>query len=158
MSEALPGLQQGLRRCLGLLLLAVPAAFAGDPVGNAPVLRGPQLMLYFQLPLGRGQSSPPLYGLRIEQSRLQSTAPPATLMPTPYHQRLLDLQLRPNADMQLEFGRRITWDVGRESFSAPSRPSIVLIRWPIESRRAAEALPQALLGGWPQALTVNSSH
>lgn len=153
-----PILQPGFKRPYGLLvLLAVATAHAGDPVGNAPVLRGPQVMMYFQLPVGHSSQPLALYGLRLEQTRLQSALSPTTLVQTPYHQQLLDLQLRVHADMQVEFGRRVSWDVGRESFSAPSSPPTFLLRWPIESRRPAEALPQALIGGWPQPIKANSS-
>jgi hypothetical protein len=151
-----PNLQRGFKWPYGLVaLLAVAMADAGEPVGNAPLLRGPQLMMYFQLPVGHSSQPLALYGLRIEQSRLQSALSTTTPAQTPYHQQLLDLQLRPHADMQLEFGRRLSWDVGRESFSAPANPPTFLLRWPIESRRPAEALPQALLGGWPQPLKAN---
>ena len=151
MPRQLPGLHHTFKRRCGLLaLLAVATAYAGDPVGNAPVLRGPQAMLYFHLPLGHSSQPLALYGLRLEQSRLQSAVAPTTLVQTPYHQQLLDLQLRPHMDMQLEFGRRVTWDMGRESFSAPSKPSTYVIRWPIEGRRLAEVLPQARISAWPQ--------
>ena len=148
-------------RCAGsygwLLLLAVATAQAGDPAGNAPVLRGPQLMMYFELPLGHSQQAGPMYGLRIEQTRLQSAQSPTMLVATPYRQQLLDLQLRPHADMQIQFARRLTWDFGRESFSTPSNPSSFLIRWPIDSHRPGDSRPQAWISGWPQAIKASSS-
>jgi len=138
------------RACGLLALLAAAAAHAGDPAGNPPVLRGPQVMMYFQLPIGHSAQPLAMYGLRIEQTRLESAAVPTALVQTPYHQQLLDLQLRPHADMQIEFGRRVTWYFGRESFSAPSRPSAFTIRWPIDGAHSAEALPRALINHWPQ--------
>jgi len=147
----LPSQRHRFKQPFGLLaLLAMASAHAGDPVGNAPALHGPQIMMYFQLPIGHTLQPIAMYGLRIEQSRLQSGVMQTTLAPTPYHQQLLDLQLRPHADMQVEFGRRVTWDFGRESFSAPSKPSTFVMRWPIDGRRAADPLPQALIAGWPQ--------
>jgi hypothetical protein len=137
-----------------LLMLAVGVAQAGDPapVGNVAALRGPQLMLYFRMALGHDGQSPTLYGMRLEQSRLQSGALTGTLGEAPFHQQLLDLQLRPHADMQMQLGRRVSWDFGRESFYTPSKPATLLIRWPLEKPHSAEALPRALIGGWPQSL------
>lgn len=158
MPRVLPCAHRGFSRCCGALaLLAVTLAQAGDPAGNAPVLRGPQLLMYFQLPIGHRTQPVAMYGLRIEQTRLQSGLSPTTLAETPYHQQLLDLQLRPHADLQIAFARRVTWDFGRESFAEPSRPSSVLIRWPLEGRRSSEALPQALISGWPQMLKASPS-
>jgi hypothetical protein len=153
-----PCVQHSGRRTVGPLALLVAAvAHAGDPTGPAPVVRGPQILMYFQIPLGHTMQPMALYGLRLEQSRLQPGVVPMTQAQTPDHQQLLDLQLRPHADLQVAFGRRVTWDFGRESFSAPSKPATVLIRWPIDGRRSAESLPQALLGGWPQTPRANPS-
>jgi hypothetical protein len=154
----LPRAHHGLGRCCGALaLLAAGMAHAGDPAGNAPVLRGPQLLLYVQLPIGHTNQPIAMYGLRLEQSRLQSGVVPTTLAEAPYHQQLLDIQLRPHADMQIAFARRVTWDFGRESFAEPSKPSSLLIRWPLEGRRPSEPLPQALISGWPQMPKANPS-
>ena len=135
-----------------LMLLALAAAHAADPSSfvNGAALRGPQVMMYFQLPLGRGTQAIALYGLRLEQSRLQSGPLPSSQVALPYHQQLLDLQLRPHADMQLLVGRRVSWDWGRESFGAPAKPATFLLRWPLEAPRASETHPQALISGWPQ--------
>ena len=57
----------GQWRYAPLLMLAALAAQAADPIpiGNVTPLRGPQLMLYFRIPLGHGLQAPAMYGMRL---------------------------------------------------------------------------------------------
>lgn len=91
-------------------------------------------MLYFSRPIGggAGPSLHPTFGLKLAQVRLMPSSgdPQATNEPM-QHRELINWQLGARsfmhlADMRLQFGRRLTWDVSRGSFGRPSQPSIAI--------------------------------
>ncbi len=112
---------------MGLLVGGVTSVVAGEPGGAIAVApaHGPVLMLYFRQPIG-SRGATPIYGLRLDRSSAlagNEFAPLAT--PSASGRRsLIDVQLsnvhlqRP-ADLRVEFGQRLAWDVRRKEFSLP---------------------------------------
>jgi hypothetical protein len=117
----------------GLLgwVLVCPAANA---VNAVPAAHGPQMMLYIKQPLGaRGATR--VYGLRLEQQAASSTpiaAMPGALAGELAHQReIVDLQIRHYTDVRVEFGRRVTWNIGRHEFGSSGNQPGMTIRLPM---------------------------
>jgi hypothetical protein len=115
---------RGILLLSALLLCAAPVR-AADPAGAVAPPHGPMLMIYVTQPIGsRGASR--IYGLRLEQVARQPTllsAPPTTFYAASPQRSLVDLQLRRQADVRIEFGHRLTWDVRRWEFALPgARP------------------------------------
>ncbi|HEX4377507.1 MAG TPA: hypothetical protein VHZ99_10200 [Steroidobacteraceae bacterium] len=110
----------------GLLVGGCASIIAGEPGGAVPSAHGPMLMLYISRPIG-GRGSTPIYGLRLDQSSglAGNEFAPLAMQSTSRRRPLIDVQLsnvqlqRP-ADLRVEFGRRLTWDVRRREFSLPS--------------------------------------
>jgi hypothetical protein len=97
-----------------LLPLAAPT-FAGEPITAMAPPHGPMLMFYVSQPLWtRGASR--IYGLRLDQIAIQPFVQSGTFSAIAQPRSLVDLQLRRNADVRVEFGHRVTWDVRRREF------------------------------------------
>jgi len=98
-----------------LLDWAVPG-IAADAAGAVAPAHGPMLMLYVTQPLfERGANR--VYGLRLDQAVPQAITQPtqSSLYASSPHRSLVDLQIRRRADIRVEFGSRVTWNVqGRE--------------------------------------------
>ncbi len=111
---------------MGLLIGGCASSVAGEPGGAVAPAHGPMLMLYVSRPIG-GRGSTPTFGLRLDQSSGlagSQFAPAAILATSPRRRPLIDVQLsnvqfRHPADLRVEFGRRLTWDVRRREFSLP---------------------------------------
>lgn len=103
--------QQLLFAALLVRALACPAA---DGLTTVPDAHGPQMMLYIRQPLGAGATR--IYGLRLD--RMASTPALATSGPvvTAGARSIVDLQFRHASDVRVEFGRRVTWNLGRREF------------------------------------------
>lgn len=103
--------QQLLFAALLVRALACPAA---DGVTSVPSAHGPMMMLYIRQPLGAGATR--IYGLRLDQ--MGSTPTLAATGPTAVtgSRGILDLQFRNVTDVRVEFGRRLTWNLGRQEF------------------------------------------
>lgn len=104
---------------LGAPLLWPAAGRAEPPATFAPAIRETQLMLYVSRPFGfRGASRS--YGLRVDQA----SAPPLTAASIPlgpmHRSELVNLMVTPHVRMQVEFGRRLTWDLRGRRFSLTS--------------------------------------
>ena len=107
---------RGILLFSALLPFAAPIHAAG-PVGAVAPPHGPIFMIYITQPLGsRGASR--VYGLRLSelaQPTLLSSAP--MLYASSPRRSLVDLQIRHQADVRIEFGQRLTWDVRRGEFA-----------------------------------------
>jgi hypothetical protein len=140
-------LQQQL--LLGGLLLWAPGVPASDGLQTAPTAHGPLMMLYLRQPLGaRGATL--IWGLRLEQSTSTPTQPAALTngMPgalataMPNQREIVELQIRHQADVRVEFGRRMTWNVGRQEFGLTANQPSMAIRLPTAAPAVvARALP-----------------
>ena len=97
-----------------LLPLAEPS-FAGEPITAMAPPHGPMLMFYFNQPLWSSGASR-IYGLRLQQIAIQPFVQSGTFSAIAQPRSLIDLQLRRHADVRLEFGHRVTWDVRRREF------------------------------------------
>ena len=113
------------------LLLCAPPLMAQEALRVPDQSRSPQLMLYVSKTLGSSSSIPVIYGLRLEEARspapLTQISQPAGPGPT----QLLDLQMQAHADMQVEFGSRVSWDIARGTLGPTSTSSAFVIRLPI---------------------------
>ena len=106
------------------LLLRAVACPAADGVTSVPSAHGPIMMLYIRQPIGAGASR--IYGLRLDQMAstptLAATGPAAVTG----SRGILDLQFRNITDIRVEFGRRVTWNLGRRelgpSGNSPGMP------------------------------------
>jgi hypothetical protein len=125
--------QQLLFAALLARALTCPAA---DGLTIVPGAHGPQMMLYIRQPLGAGATR--IYGLRLE--RMDSTPALATSgsVGTAGARSIVDLQFRHASDVRVEFGRRLTWNLGRREFGPSGNQPGMLIHLP------ARALPSAI--------------
>jgi hypothetical protein len=103
---------------LGILLPWTVSGVAGEPMTALAPAHGPVVMLYVSQPLGR-HGIGRVYGLRLSQIAQQPTI--STTLSTGLHasspsRPLVDLQIRREADVRVEFGQRVTWDIRRREF------------------------------------------
>ena len=134
----------------GLLCWAVVCP-AADGLETVPSPHGPLMMLYLKQPLGaRGATR--IWGLRLEQAAPLPTQPAALVgampgSPTsamPNQREIVDLQIRHSADIRVEFGRRVTWNIGRREFGLTANQPSMALRPPLQPAPAdvvARALP-----------------
>jgi hypothetical protein len=117
-----------IRRILLLgALLPGSGALMADPIGAVAPAHGPMLMIYVSQPLGSHAGSR-VYGLRLDQAAFRpadmgTTSSSGFYAASPQHS-LVDLQLRKQADVRVQFGQRLTWNVRRTEFElAGARPA-----------------------------------
>lgn len=96
---------------------------AAEPLTSVAPAHGPLLMLYVSQPLGaRGATR--VYGLRLDQSAQQAALPIVTSLYASSPKRsLVDLQIRREADVRVEFGQRVTWSVTRRELNLSGTPA-----------------------------------
>ena len=101
------------------------ACCAADQLGTVPSEHGPRLMLYIRQPLGARTA--PVYGLRLDQRETAAALPSAGAIVSSDRRAIVDLQIRRYSDVRVEFGRRLTWNVGRQEFGPPGNsPSMTM--------------------------------
>ena len=98
-----------------LLPLAAPT-LAGQPITAMAPPHGPMLMFYVSQPLWSPGASR-IYGLRLEQIAIHPLLQFGTFTAIGQPRSLVDLQLRSSADVRVEFGNRVTWDIRRREFN-----------------------------------------
>jgi hypothetical protein len=109
---------------LGALLSARAASVsAAEPAGAVAPAHGPMLMLYVSQPLLSGASR--VYGLRLDQVAQVSQAVSSPSAVNGFYaaspqRSLVDLQIRHRADVRVEFGARLTWNVRSREFEFPN--------------------------------------
>jgi hypothetical protein len=107
---------RGILLSSALLPFAAPLHAAG-PVGAVVPPHGPVFMLYISQPLG-SRSASRVFGLRLSELAQPNPLPSASMLNASSSQRpLVDLQIRHQADVRVEFGQRLTWDVRRGEFA-----------------------------------------
>lgn len=115
------------------LLLRIELAPAADQLTSVPGAHGPLMMLYLRQPLGVAGASR-VYGLRLQQQSQPQLQPGslAGAMPAalPRQHDIVDLQIRRYADVRVEFGQRMTWNLGRREFGLSASQSSMAIRLP----------------------------
>ena len=125
----------------GALLGGRAGYCAADQPGMVAGAHGRVMMLYLSQPIGaRGASR--IYGLRLQQAApMQAAGVPIAMS----HQRdIVDLQVRRYSDIRVEFGQRVTWNVGRSEFGPTGAQSGMAIRLPgptLSSVAVARPLP-----------------
>jgi len=112
-------------------LLCAPPLMAQEALRVPGQSRSPQLMLYVSKALGSGGSIPLVYGLRLEEARSAAPLTQGSLPAGPIRTQLLNLQMEAHADMQVEFGSRVSWDIARGTIGPTSTTSAFVIRLPI---------------------------
>jgi hypothetical protein len=107
-----------MRRLLllgALLPMMSPALAGGPPLSAVAPAHGPMLMMYVSQPLwGRGASR--VYGLRLQQIALQPFVQSGTFSAIAPPRALIDLQWRRQAEVRVQFGTHVTWDMRRGEF------------------------------------------
>jgi len=120
----------------------IRAAYAGNVGSTASAPCGPQIMLYVTLPMGsQGRSSLPGYGLRVGEFRRRQTTPQLVAIP-PTQRALVDLQIVAHADVRIELGRRLIWNITRQAFGSQSSQAALTIGVPIRGIRLSDAVNQ----------------
>ena len=130
----------------GLLFRALVCP-AADGLQTAPTAHGPLMMLYIRQPLGAHGASR-VYGLRLEHQASVPTQlaalPGAMPGAMPGQREIVDLQIRHYSDVRVEFGRRVTWNIGRHEFGLSANQPSMAIRLPMQAMPTAvvaHALP-----------------
>jgi hypothetical protein len=99
---------------------------AAEPLTAIAPSHGPLLMLYVSQPLG-AHGANRVYGLRLDQGAQPSTPPTsatASVYASSPRRSLVDLQIRREADVRIEFGQRVTWSVTRRELNLSGSPSL----------------------------------
>jgi len=122
----------------GVSMNAIPVWGAANGVYAVPADHGPQIMLHVSKPLGSDGSSLRLFGLRIESSRASPASPQPSAMVPIQHRALIDLQIRGHSDVQVQFGRRLVWNLARGTVGAPFSPAGQTIGVPIRGTKLPE--------------------
>jgi hypothetical protein len=135
---------------------SIRTAWMGNVVNAIPVSCGPQFMLYVTVPLMFRNSSSPQYGLRIGEFRKR---PDTTQLvaKAPIQRELIDIQLRGNSDVRIALGRRLIWNVTRESFGSRSDPVVLAVGVPIKGIRPSEAVNQEFWGSGDSGMSALAS-
>jgi hypothetical protein len=119
---------------------AAPAA-AADAAGFAPQYGGDQFMLYVSRAVGARRSSPSTFGIRFERATLVSSDPTAQCCVPLRHHALVELQLTRGAAARVQFGNRVTWDLGRRQLA----PTAMFTRlWQLPN----QTLTSSVLAAW----------
>jgi hypothetical protein len=144
----------------GALLSQALECSAADGLSIVPAAHGPLMMFYVRQPLAaRGAAR--VYGLRVEQlAAVPTQAPsiaggmpgaiPGTIVGVipgaiPGQREIIDLQIRHYGDVRMEFGQRVTWNVGRHLFGLSSDQPSMAIRLPMPTRPDPVAAPAPIV-------------
>jgi hypothetical protein len=111
------------------------ACSAADQLGMVPTEHGPRLMLYIRQPLGARTA--PVYGLRLDQMDTAPALPSAGSVVLSARRAIVDLQIRRYSDVRVEFGRRLTWNVGRQEFGPSGNPPSMAMHLPTPATASA---------------------
>jgi hypothetical protein len=132
--SATRGMQQLLFAALLARVLACPAA---DGLTTVPDAHGPQMMLYVRQPLGAGATR--IYGLRLDRPASIPALATSGPVATAGARSIVDLQFRHASDVRVEFGRRLTWSLGRQEFGLSGNQPGMVIHLPARALSSAIA-------------------
>ncbi len=134
-------------RAIALALLGTAALAGAAPVsaadvaGFAPQYGGDQFMLFVRRPIGAHRSSATTYGIRFERAAPMSADPTMQYCAPLRHHALVELQLTRGAPARVQFGNRVTWDLGMHRLA----PTAMFNRaWPM----SAGPLSGSMLAAW----------
>jgi hypothetical protein len=115
---------KGLLVVVGALMSAHAASVsAAEPAGAVAPAHGPMLMLYVSQPLMSGTGR--TYGLRLDQIAHVPQVASLQFAVNGFYaaspqRSLVDLQIRRRADVRVEFGDRLTWNMRSREFEFPN--------------------------------------
>ena len=138
-------------RTVAAMLIGVGAvgwdstARAGDAPGFVPRVAGSQFMLYLSRPLGAGRGAgATTFAVRYERATPSSTDPGAQFFAPLRHRSIVEFQFARGAAPRMQFGPRVTWDLGR-GLLVPT--ALANAMWPM----ANQPLTDAMLAAWTPA-------
>ncbi len=111
-------------------------AQAGDPAGFVPAAPGSQLMLYMTRFIGVRGASANMFGLRYQRVTALSLDPGARYGAPIRHRSLVDLQFARGHAPRMQFGPRVTWDMGRGQLGPTD---LTISSWPMAIERPSGA-------------------
>ena len=94
-------------------LAASAPALAADAAGFVPQYGGDQFMLFVSRPIGAHRNSASTFGIRYERTTYLTSDPTMQCCAPLRHRALVELQFAPGATARVQFGNRVTWDLGR---------------------------------------------
>jgi len=119
---------------------ATPAS-AADPAGFVPRYGGDQFMLFVSRPIGARRGGASTFGIRYERTTAVTSDPAMAFCAPLRHRALVELQFARGATARVQFGNRVTWDLGNRVL-APTAMSTHAWSMP------TEALSARLLAAW----------
>lgn len=134
-------------RTMATVLIGVAACWlnsparADDPPGFASGFSGSQFVLFLSHPIGAHGVGGTTFGLRYERATLGAFDPAAQWGSPLRHRSLIELQLARGLSPRMQFGPRVTWDLGRRQLG-PSK--LTTVTWPM----ATQPLTDATLAAW----------
>jgi hypothetical protein len=116
-------------------------ALAGELAGYVPAYPGSQLMVYVSRAIGAHGAGASTFGLRYERMTPVSYDPAARYSAPLRHRTLVELQFGRGMAPRMQFGPRVTWDMGRRRLEPTS---LALAPWPM----AIQPLPGVPATAW----------
>ena len=107
---------------------------AGDPAGFVPRYPGSQIMLYMTRAIGAHGAGASTFGLRYERATPVSSDPGAYFCAPLRHRSLVELQFGRGMAPRMQFGPKVTWDMGRRKLEPTS---LAATAWPMSIQQPA---------------------
>jgi hypothetical protein len=107
------------------LSLGCSVSAIADSLSAVAPAHGPVLMLYVSRPIG-ARGATPVFGLRLDRSSALAGSMTAPTIASSSPRRplidvqLSDLQFQHAANVRVEFGKRLAWDMRSHEFSLPN--------------------------------------
>ncbi len=109
-------------------------AVADDPAGFVPAYPRTQIMLYMTRALGVRGPGASSFGLRYERDTPVSSDPGARFCAPLRHRSLVELQFARGTAPRMQFGPKVTWDLGRRKLEPTS---LAVTPWPMSVPQSA---------------------
>ena len=116
-------------------------AHAAELAGFVPQYPGSQLMVYVSRAIGAHGAGASTFGLRYERATPLTVDPAARYCAPLRHRSLVELQFGRGMAPRMQFGPRVTWDMGRRRLEPTS---LALAAWPL----AIQPAPGAPATAW----------